>query len=67
MYTFVVTACQILLIFKSRLLKLAVTVMTAESGTIHRGNAEACLCNTKVNCEILVQNNHVLNSKMNTY
>ena len=47
-----------MVIFKSRLLKMAVTVMTVEFGTIHHypsleENSEACLCflwtDTKVN------------------
>ena len=66
LYIYAVTACSILLatstqlqryiflsvaIFKSRLLKMAATVMIVEFGTIHHyssveENSEACLCSS---------------------
>ena len=66
-------------IFKSLLLKMAATVMTVEFGTIHHyssleENSEACLCSSfeqiqkltehYASYDILVSNNHVLNSNM---
>ena len=68
-------------IFKSLLSKMAATVMTVEFGTSYhysslKENSEACVCSSLkqiqqlnehfVNCDILVKNNHVLNSNMNT-
>ena len=66
-------------IFKSQLLKMAANVMTGEFGTIHhysilKENCEAGLCSSldryekiaehNVNYDILIHNNHVLNSDM---
>ena len=68
-------------IFKSRLLKMAATVMTLEFCTIQpysnlEENSEGCLSSSlnrykettehHVNYDILILNNHVLNRNMNT-
>ena len=60
---------------------MAATVMTVEFGIIHHyssleENSEACFCSSfgqipkliehYINCDILVYNNHFLNSNMST-